>query len=232
MAITVTVFRAEIMLEMGESTADTDLTSLYLAWIQEGVDVIFNYADWGDFLYNTEDLVTVASTAEYSLQASAEMIESVRNKTTNEALTFYSKPELESMGVNIEQTGTPTCFYDAGYDGSTEKYKIGLWPIPDAIYTLVVAQRRKSILLATSDNMPLPRAFFPALKNFIRRKAYLNDGDYASSDRAASDFINELQILKRKPRNPSNNSRLAVSDLPKADTKWVRFNPAHFRNKW
>lgn len=234
MAVTVGTFRTEIMLELGMSTADSDELSLALAWIQEGVDVVFNYADWADFMQTDESLPTVASQAEYSAQASAEKIVSIRLSANDSPLVFYQRQELEERGFDLEDTGEPWAFYPSGFDGSTDKYKFSLYPVPDAIYTMIIVERGQSAALTSSSTLPLPQQFRPALKDYIRARSYYNDGKVIEGQRADANFNSQLFLLRKKILQPANKARLAVTDIQSSGSpKWQRADPGHFNNrKW
>jgi len=213
------------------------LLALALAWIQEGCDVIFNYADWADFMQIDETIVTAAGTVEYFAQAIAEKIVSMRITSNDAPLTFYTRQELEEMGLNLDEDdsqGEPAIWYPNEFDAGTPAYAFNLYPVPDAVYEILITERAASAALTANSTLPLPQQFRPALKEYIRSVAFYNDGKVIEGQRADGRFNNQLGLLRKKILQPANHTRLAVSDMPSSrNPKWQRGDASHFNNrKW
>jgi hypothetical protein len=221
----------EVMRELGEATSNTTLVTQYEIWVQEAYDEIISEMVW-PFARQTESIATVAATATVKMATNAFMPRTIRISPTDEPVDYKSREELIHAGVNMDETGRPRFWYHDSYDITNAKFVLGLWPIPDAIYSLQTTESTQGTALVTGDTVPLPREFLRILKLGIKAVAKGNEQDYAGADRDSVTFHAALtKMLIRYKNRPNEYLRLGVTDVATTDPmKPVRLPPSHFSN--
>lgn len=168
--------------------------------------------DW-PWLYTTESISLVASTQEYSLQSSA--VEPIGVRLTTEDRELVHTPVEQMMATDIELSGIPTRWWISGYDSSTSKTKIKVWPIPATTYTMEVHEIIRPTDLAADTVIPVPEEFIPIMKNGVRAIVALDIGDAN-----AQMYLGLYTDALRKARSRYATARGAThdqlfSDIPK-----------------
>lgn len=217
-------------LEIGEAASDTDYQTLLLSWIQEACDTIFNFTDWGSYLITSEQINTINGTATYSTAVNVRDIVAMSHKNTDFNIELTSRAELQRLNADLELKGLPIAFYDAGYDPVTNQSSFSLYPVPDQVYTMLITEEKQSVTLLTTDRLPFPQAFNPAVREFIRSKAFMNEGGQNDASNSINMFFKHLNQLKKRVVNPAKTGRLQVSDISKPSAIFAKLNPAHFQN--
>jgi len=73
---------------------------------------------------------------EYALASDCVRPLSFRDTTSNHTLKIVSAEKADSVDPESDDTGTPEWVYIAGADSSTGYVSVGIYPIPDAAYTI------------------------------------------------------------------------------------------------
>lgn len=199
--LTVRTLAVQLASELGVTEDHTDALN-YLSqveiWINDVVREILNERRWS-WRNTSETINTVASTVEYSLQTSAARIKAARiGGGYDVPLELVTIAHLSDLGVDMELTGQPEVFYQSGYDTATQKTKISLWPIPNAVYSIIIYEEIRATDLASGATIPFPEEMYSVLKDGVRYYLYREDGDYQTADRCKQDFEKKLFRLKAK----------------------------------
>lgn len=232
MAKTKNQMAQDVMTELGEDTSDSSLVSLFEGFVQRVYDDIGSEARWS-FQVAEEDITTVASTETYKIGVDVHDISSMRIDPTDEQVEYKSRDELVYKGVDMDETGRPRFWYDAGFDSATSKQQISLWPIPDAIYTIEVHTQGAPKSLATGDTIPVPNEFLSLIFEGVLALGYRHEKDWESYDRTWQNFAVRKEKLRRRYNNRVNNYlQFQQTDVPRrTDTlSPVRLPPSHFSN--
>lgn len=228
---TVNELAVEMTMEVGESASNTSYISKVEKWIQECVDRIGIAKRW-DYLYSIASLNTVAGTRTYNLTATFEQELAARFTSDSGVLGFLEKENLVNAGRILEDQGRPNTWYIDAYDISNEKLTIGLYYVPDAVYTLEFLGKLVPQELSSSSKLPFPRSFIHVLKDGIRAKIFRDDGNYAGANTLEQLFRSGIRELVGVKLITAKMSRLGRSDLSSSKPDLVRLDPNHFRNKW
>lgn len=229
---TVNQISIKLMTEMGWSMNDTFYIDIVEGWLNETYNHITWETKWTFKLGSPESVsLTVAAGAEYSLSTSVAEVTSGRLTATFEELEFVDVEVLIASDVDLTLAGKPQVFYLSGYDSTTGKNKIKVWPVPDATYAAQFINYTRPEVLASNATIPLPEELIPVLKMGVRSYMLEDDGFVDRADVAFNKF--GLMLEKRKQRYaliPADHQPLAVSDLPSKRTPRVRMDPTHYSN--
>lgn len=191
--VTYSSIRESLMKEMGRQTTNTAQLALFLGWIQDGQDeIVQRCGPNNDFMKTTGSFDTVADTATQDLTTSD--IEITAMAIDDETpLRFIPHHTLLERGYDLEQTGRPLIWYDSAYLGTTQKYQIGLYPVPDDVYSINYTARLNSTVISlVSAHTFLPERFIPVLKDYVRWQFNLNDGSPDRADRYERKYLRGL----------------------------------------
>ena len=213
----------KIMLEVGEDQNNTDNQSIWLQRMQDCIDLIFTFTDWGDIMQLQESIATVNGTKKYGLQTSAYEAVIIRDKDNNKRLEKTDLETLIYMNYDMELTGRPSWWYPVGYNSSTAKYEIEFYKIPDAIYNLQVVEEYRNSVLTSGGSVPLPNDFLKAVNDYLRSKHFYEEGDLQQADRYETAYITFLNLKKTKA-NTGMDIVMGYGDVPEKN----RLNPALF----
>jgi hypothetical protein len=219
------------MTEMGEDTSNSSLVTQFEAWTQRVYEEVSRYAIW-KFSRQSEDLTTVASQAEYSIDINAMAITAARIDPDDDPIDFKSKEEMIKKGFDMEETGEPRFWYHAGFDQTTGKNKIGLWPIPSSIMTIELVQFGQPIALATGDNIPLPQEFMSVVHSGVKALNLGNEKDYEGQKIEFANYRDQLERLRLRYAHPKGQRKtFEPTDVPgHGRAPLVRFPPGQFSN--
>lgn len=232
-ALTVNDVAKSIMTELGESTSDATLVLQFEAWVSNAFQRIGIMLDW-KFLRPTEQITTAAGTAEYTLtDTKVDDIRGMRINGDDDPIYYKAEQELYERGLDLEQESRPQFFYFREYDTTNEALVVGLWSIPDAIYTIDVLERAAPGTLVSADKLPFPREFVQAIEARCRYLYYINEEKTELAVVCKNDFDEIMALLLARHKWPNEPHRLSQSDILE-DTyiRDVRLPPNHFSNYW
>lgn len=187
---------AEYGIDTGNSAYITQLER----WLNQKWKEMLLFWDnwpWRDTVDTT--INTVASTATYGLSTTACEIRALRMGSTYDKLIEYCPVErLIKYGANLEETGEPEAWFNAGYDSATQKVQFTLWPIPNAVFPIIPYITLRAVDLATGSTVPIPEDFYDIMKDGARAMIEKSDKDYAASSIARRDFREMLAMMRDK----------------------------------
>lgn len=232
-ALTVNDVAEDIMLEVGESTGDADLVLQFERWVSNAFQRIGITLDW-KFNKPTEQITTVASTAEYDLTST--LIDDIRGMRINaddDPIFYKEERELFERGVDLEQEGRPMYYWFREYDKTNEVLSVHLWPIPDAVYTIDVLGRASPGTLVSADELPYPREFVQAIEARVKYLYYMNEEKVEVAVNFKRDFDEVMALLIMRMKFPRERHRLNRTDVAgEGYLRDVRLPPDHFNNQF
>ena len=199
--------------EAGEDFSDADVATQFQDWVREGYETIVSSAR---FLWqnSSEDVNTVASTAEYTLGATTAEVVAVQVTDSNEAVGYMPIDRLVALGYDLDSEAEPTHWYYTGINPSTTALKLAFYPVPDDVYAIKVYNLIRPPTLADGDTIPLPASFMNLVKQFVRAMVLLNL-DQLQEYQAAIQRFDQLLTVQASRYNQTRRSasRLKVRQL-------------------
>jgi hypothetical protein len=195
--VTVNAFALLIAAEAGVDTANTNFIAQIERFINDGMKHILNFCDW-PWRNTSESINTVSGTATIAPAITACEITAIRIPALDCELEQTTIEALAEADLNVEITGRPRYFYNLGYDVSTLKPTIGLYPVPDAIYALTVYETLRAVDVASATNIPFPEDVRGCLREIVRYYMEKADKDYTGAALAKADYVETLKRLRNK----------------------------------
>jgi hypothetical protein len=227
---TVNSLALSVMREFGESSDNVNLVAQVEEWVRDGYDEIGIKANW-KYLFLIESLVTVVSQRLYNLAGVLDQEIACINTQDNTPLEKKERQELMEKGVNLSLTGKPLAWYVESFDITLETFTIGLYPVPDTIYTLQFLGLLQPKELSSTDKLFFPREFIFLLKDSVRIRFKEDDKDYTGASKIQSRFNENILRLKQRNDAPmALRPRMQIQDIAHSAETFVRLPPDHFTN--
>lgn len=214
-------FIDSVILEVGESLANTDYRTVVLNWLNDGIDKALLLLQGYYFTEQKNTFNTVGSQASYDFSVAnfySDDIISMRCVNPERPMAYVDYFELQNSGIDLEQTGTPYYFYFYAFDTTKNQSLVRLFPIPSGIETIEVFYRFSSYNISdNTDKIPFPRYLLSALRQFVRSKMYSNEGDFTNADKEYNAFIFDIGEIKKRKTSTSSYNKIKYNDLPKSN---------------
>jgi hypothetical protein len=206
------------MTELGEDTSNASLVLQFEEWVQDIYDKVGILTNWR-FSRFSDTITTVASTRTYVLDTTPgneDDILGIWIPAQNKFLPMRPKRELLRKGIAILEEGTPQYWYwEEEWDGATDALKIGLYLVPDAVYTLNVIARGGPKDLTSGADVPMPDSFRHVLKAGVLMKAHLNESRLEEYREQKQDFLDGVALIIRRHKfSEEEPTRLEIVDVP------------------
>lgn len=220
MAFTKNGVATACMTELGEDTSNADLVTQFEAWVQQIFDKMGILTNWR-FTRFSDTITTAASTRTYLLDTTPgdeDDIIGIWFPANNKFLPMRPKKELLRKGVDITEQGEPQYWYwEEAWDGTNDALKIGIYLVPNAIYTLNVIARGQPKELATGDKIPVPRSWEHVIKAGVLMRAHLNEGRLEEYQLMRQEFLDGVALIIRRLKfSESEPTRLEIVDVPES----------------
>lgn len=231
--LTVNQLAIRLATDYGESTDNTEYISTLETWINDALDEIAVKTDW-KFFQATGTFNTVATQRLYNMPIGLRDIRVLRFTEFDTPIDFVTKPQIAQLGIDFEQSGRPQKWYAEDYItvGSNLIYRIGLWPVPDAIYSIENDYLFHPSDIASASNITVPDELYTVIKYKIGAEQGDFDNNFERYDRKIQRFDKMLaDITAKYNRSSSQWTRLQPRDISSSmGERFARLDPAHFRN--
>lgn len=146
----------DLATEALEAYGDTSALSLPKGYkaINRAIQMINRRGTWIFAQVQSQELSTVADQENYNVTKADRGIRTIHISTTAwRKLERVDQREFRKrIPNNTTTTGTPSMYRVIGFNKSTKSYRIALYPIPDAVYTLLVDGEKNISLLEDADD--------------------------------------------------------------------------------
>lgn len=196
--ITLNQYAMQLTQEFGRSIGNSAYVQQTERYLNDAIKHILNYWEW-PFRETSETKNTVASTGTYTIASTAYEIRGMRiGGSYDVPLPVRSQEQLNIDTLDLELTGQPECYYLNDYTVSSQTQGFGLWPVPDAVYPLIIYERIRSADVASDSNIPLPEDFYACLKDGARHYMERDLRDLNAAQQALQVFEAGLKLLKNR----------------------------------
>lgn len=212
--ITLNTFALQMVKEFAGSNAisDLDLVAQVERYANDVIKHIRNFSEW-PWLYTSETMNTVASQAGYVISTGSMDITGMRLAGGYDTpLKRIGAEQLSDQGVDLETTGQPELYILTGYTVSSQGAAFNLWPVPNAIYPLIIYETVRATDVASSSNIPLPEDFMAVLRDGMRHYMARDEGDLQGAQAAIVIFDAGLKRLRQRYINPAQEQY--YNDIP------------------
>lgn len=227
---TVNEIALSIMNEFGEDTSNSNLLTQVEEWIKNVYDEIGIQTNW-KYLWLIEAINTSITLRTYSFAGIFEQEISAQFSVDNMPLVYKTRQELMNLGINILLAGKPKYWYTESYSPISETFTIGLYPVPDAVYSISFFGKISPQELISTTKLPMPKQFIFVLKDGVRFRYKMDDKDYSGATMFRQIYQENRNTLKQQNDIPvAQKQRMYVQDIGFSSDPLVRFPPDHFRN--
>ncbi len=203
-------FAAEMAFEFGEQYSDPDISTQFQRWSLEAFTHVYAATRW--IFQNLTDLLTVSDgVSVYSLAPNVAEVKNVVDPLTGAEIPYVPVERLIARRNKLSDTAAVASawFYEGA--GDSGEYRIHFYPVPNVEkdYDLHLLTRAPS--LSASSAIPLSVDYLPAMREYVRRLMYINDGNLPAAQDSAQMFAAMMNnLLSRFGPAPSAPSRLKV----------------------
>lgn len=223
MATTINTFADKLAASLGEDFNDFDTGEIFVDYVIEAIDSIFADKSW-PFGHLIQSFTTADGTDSYALDTNMADARVVFDIVNNVPLTYVDQDTILKDGEDYDQTGKPTRWYwKTATDGV---FIIGLFPVPNADYSLNVYGDKQPEGMIGTTNIPLPQSALQVIRHYIIGRYKEDNGDYAGSQLSQLRFNRSLAALTKRYQAPVARTRaFAFSDVPRARYGFIQFPP-------
>lgn len=200
MAITIATLADTIATQLGEPYQNLDIRELFDAWVLEVIVEIAQEAPW-PFLLTVDTIPTVATQADYTLDAGAGDVLAVQRADTHDELTRTSYAEMVRLGRDLSMGGYPSAWYPNGMSGNQPI--ISVWPVPSSVINLEVIRSLASTALTRASTFPFPEDLVPLVREGVRQLYREHIQDFQGADRSQMAYTNALGRAKTRYLQPT-----------------------------
>lgn len=213
----------DVIHEVGKSRTDADTRALFDMFALEAAQEIIAMEKW-PALFATTTVATVADTATITLDADVAEVTSLGIDGNYGDLDYEPLSRIAELGHDLDETGEPIFWYRKGL--SSGQQVVGLWPIPDAEYTIRVVYAANSDSLTATSEFPFPAEFNTLLKHLVRIKFFGSVGAMEQTQFYQMLFESLLGNIRRRYLMQSTTS------IRRFGRKSIERFPPAFRNNW
>lgn len=195
MADTVATLAESVVTSVGEDYDDLDVQETFHAWALDVLHELLSQENW-PFSQATVGVTTADGSATYTVDESIGDIKSVYRSDDDTPLTFITLDEIRAASWDFDYESKPDYFYLHGI--SSGKLVLGLYPVPDSEYSLLVMGNGQGDTLASSSTMPIPVSLYPLFKSGIRVLYKESIQDYNGADREKQRYLELLQRARAR----------------------------------
>lgn len=211
MADTVATLVESVATSLGEDYDDVDVQETFLAWGKDVLNELLSQENW-PFSQATVGVSTADGSGTYAIDESIGDVKSVYRSDDDTPLTFLTLDEVRAASWDYDYTSKPDFFYLHGI--SEGKLVIGLYPVPDDTYPLLVLGNGQGSALTGASTVPLPVSLYPLIKSGIRVLYKESIQDYNGSDRETQRYGGLLQRARaRFLTGKATRREFAYSDI-------------------
>jgi hypothetical protein len=180
----------EIALEVAKNVGSTDELTLADAkkWINRALMMFSEQGQWSFQKVYAQTVSTVANVATVEIPGVLEIDSLFASNPVQRTLYLIEDRTFRARFPNPNATGTPYCWRIAGRKAdTTDTQVIGLYPIPDGIYTLLYdAIRPITLLVNDSDDIrtvtKMPSTYVNLVIEIATAIGYKRDDDQKSRE--------------------------------------------------
>jgi hypothetical protein len=211
MADTVATLVENVAVAQGEDYDDVDVQETFLGWAKDVINELLSQENW-PFSQATVGVTTADGSGTYAVDESLGDIKSVYRSDDDTPLTFITLDEMRAASWDYDYKSKPDYFYLHGI--SSGKLVIGLYPVPDGTYSLLVMGNGQGSAILSSSTVPFPVSLYPLIKSGIRVLYKESIQDYNGADRELQRY-NSLLVRARARflTNKSTRREFAYSDI-------------------
>jgi aryl carrier-like protein len=195
MADTVATLVESVVTSLGEDYDDLDVQETFLAWALDSIRELLSQENW-PFSQATVGVTAADGSATYTVDESLGDIKHVYRSDDDTPLTFTTLDELRQSGVDYDYEAKPDYWYIHGI--SSGKIVIGLYPVPNDTYSLLVMGNGQGEALTSTSTLPVPASLYPLVKSGIRVLYKESIQDYNGADRETQRYLGLLQRARAR----------------------------------
>lgn len=196
---TLNSFATELVTELGYSLSNSPFITQTERYFNDACKHLLNYHDWIWRETTDATISTAANTATYPLSTNACILREVRiGGSYDKSLIKTTIEWLSQNDLDLEITGEPVYWYHYGYSTTTQKQTIGLYPIPDATYSIIPYITIIPTDLTSDSTVPIPESFYACLRDGARYYLEMDQGRQPQAAQWLKMFDASLKFLKQR----------------------------------
>lgn len=195
MADTVATLTESVASALGEDFDDVDVQETFLGWATDVINDLLSQENW-PFSQASVGVTTAQGSGTYAVTETIGDIKGVYRSDDDTPLVFTTLDEIRGAGWQFDYQANPTHFYINGI--SDGKLVLGLYPVPDETYNLLVLGSNQALSITSASTVPFPVSLYPLVKSGIRILYKESIQDYNGSDRETQRYLGLLQRARAR----------------------------------
>jgi hypothetical protein len=207
----------KLQAELGDGQNQSADDTIYGQWVDEAVQVIWNLWKW-KWKYTTSTVTVLSGVTTFPVPNTFSQVDNVALTDTGRQVINRRRNDMIDNDVDFTLSAAePDVWYWADYDTTLGQKQIGLWRVPSADVSITFrGLLRPDAEITSSDTLPLPEEFLPALNEYIRFRSQEAEELTSLSDRSFKRFgarVSEAASLLAAHDPEVRSHRILDADL-------------------